>query len=165
VERANTALPALLLNGVHVATGKRIVTSNLRVSDIPIADTYDVFQDVLEVDIPVSTAVHNNARFTYVSPAGTLRQGGTGASRGRIVGGGYFENFGVATALETLVAVSDELKATKKNFRPFIIQISNDPKVEEFASRFRACRRRRAARRRLVQKRSAGSGLRAAEHA
>ncbi len=129
----NIALPALLLNGVHVATGKRIVTSNLRVSDIPIADTYDVFHDILQVDIPVSTAVHNSARFTYVSPAGTLRPGGAGASRGRIVDGGYFENFGAATALETLLAVSDELKATKKNFRPFIIQISNDPKVEEFA--------------------------------
>jgi hypothetical protein len=129
----NAALPALLLNGVHVATGKRIVTSNLRVSDIPLADTYDVLHDVLEVDIPVSTAVHNSARFTYVSPAGTLRQGGTGANRGRIVDGGYFENFGAATALETLNAVSDELRATKRNFRPFIIQISNDPKVEEFA--------------------------------
>jgi len=131
--RTDVALPALLLNGVHVATGKRIVTSNLRVGDIPLADTYDVLHDVLEVDIPVSTAVHNSARFTYVSPAGTLRQGGTGASRGRIVDGGYFENFGAATALEILNAVSDELRAGKKNFRPFIIQISNDPKVEEFA--------------------------------
>lgn len=129
----DAALPALLLNGVHVATGKRIVTSNLLVGDIPLADTYDVFRDILEVDIPVSTAVHNSARFTYVSPAGTLRKTGTGEIRGRIVDGGYFENFGAATALETLVAVSDELKATGKKFRPFIIQISNDPKVEEFA--------------------------------
>ena len=128
----NGVLPALLLNGVHVATGKRIVTSNLRVSDIPLADTYDALHDVLEVDIPVSTAVHNSARFTYVSPAGTLRQGGTGAIRGRIVDGGYFENFGATTALETLNAVSEELRATQKNFRPFIIEISNDPKVEEF---------------------------------
>jgi hypothetical protein len=129
----DAALPALLLNGVHVATGKRIVTSNLLVSDIPLADTYDAFHDILEVDIPVSTAVHNSARFTYVSPAGTLRKAGTGEIRGRIVDDGYFENFGAATALETLVAVSDELKASGKNFRPFIIQISNDPKVEEFA--------------------------------
>src|SRR5258708_2860084 len=129
----NVPLPALLLHGVHVATGNRIVTSNLRVSDIPLADTYAVFHDMLEIDIPLSTAVHNSARFTYVSPAGTLRQGGTGAVRGRVVDGGYFENFGAATALETLNAVSYELKATNKNFRRFIIQISNEPEVEEFA--------------------------------
>ena len=89
---AKTPLPALLLNGVHVATGKRIITSNLSTVDIPIADAYDVFEDMLKVDIPVSTAAHNSARFTYVSPAGTLLEQGSGVNHGRIVDGGYFEN-------------------------------------------------------------------------
>ncbi|HEV8646108.1 MAG TPA: hypothetical protein VGR01_11125 [Burkholderiales bacterium] len=134
--RGATPLPALLLNGVHVATGKRIVTSNLRISDIPLTDTYDVFDDMLGIDIPVSTAAHNSARFTYVSPAGTLLKGGSGEVQGRIVDGGYFENFGAATARETLRAAKRQLRAAgikREKLRPFLIQISNDPKVEEYA--------------------------------
>lgn len=129
---AKTPLPALLLNGVHVATGKRIITSNLSTVDIPIADAYDVFEDMLKVDIPVSTAAHNSARFTYVSPAGTLLERGSGVNHGRVVDGGYFENFGAATARETLRAVKRKLRLDKTRARPFIIQISNDPKVETY---------------------------------
>jgi len=122
--------PALLLNGTHVESGKRIVTSNLRVRDIPLADAYDVFEDMLGVDVPASTAAHNSARFTYVSPAGTLRESGDGIKHGHIVDGGYFENFGAVTARETLRAVLRELAATGKKARPFLIQISNDPKLK-----------------------------------
>lgn len=133
--RGRNPLPALLLNGVHVATGKRIVTSNLRIGGIPLTDTYDVFDDMLGADIPVSTAAHNSARFTFVSPAGTLLEAGSGTPRGRIVDGGYFENFGAATARETLRAAKRQLRAAgmrRNKMRPFLIQISNDPKVEEY---------------------------------
>jgi hypothetical protein len=119
--------PALFLNGTHVESGKRIVASNLRVREIPLADTYDIFDDMLKADMPVSTAAHNSARFTYVSPAGTLRENGGSNKRGHIVDGGYFENFGAATARETLHAVLRELAAKGKKARPFLIQISNDP--------------------------------------
>jgi hypothetical protein len=121
--------PALLLNGTHVESGKRIVTSNLIVHQIPLTDTYDVFADMLKTDIPVSTAAHNSARFTYVSPAGTLRTGGNGMKHGHIVDGGYFENFGAETARETLQGVLRVLAAQGKKAQPFLIQISNDPKL------------------------------------
>lgn len=121
--------PALLLNGTHVETGKRIVTSNLIVHQIPLADTYDAFDDMLKTDIPVSTAAHNSARFTYVSPAGSLREDYNGKRHGHIVDGGYFENFGAVTARETLHAVLRELAAHSKKARPFLIQISNDTQL------------------------------------
>jgi hypothetical protein len=125
----NARLPALLLNGTDVTTGKRIVTSNLRIGGIPLVDTYDAFRDILEVDVPVSTGVHNSARFILVSPPGTLHQRGTGAQRGQIVDGGYFENSGATTALEVLDAARGVLEDARKRYRPFVIQITNDSSV------------------------------------
>ncbi len=50
----------------------------------------------------LSTAAHVSARFTYVSPAGTLIKDGRMA--GHVVDGAYFENSGSATAGEILNA-------------------------------------------------------------
>lgn len=83
--------PALFLNGTCVESGNRIITSNLYVSDFAHAENS---YDRLNSDIPISTAVHMSARFTYVSPAGLF---GDGA---HVVDGGYFENSGAATAEE-----------------------------------------------------------------
>ena len=50
--------------------------------------------------MPASTAAHNSARFTYVSPAGKLVSSRKGQNRGYVIDGGYFENYGALTALE-----------------------------------------------------------------
>ena len=61
--------------------------------------------------MPASTAAHNSARFTYVSPAGKLvssgeksqnrsHSGKKSQNRGYVIDGGYFENYGALTALE-----------------------------------------------------------------
>jgi hypothetical protein len=117
-------LPALFLNGTHVETGKRIITTNLRFDGSAFPDAYDFFA-LVSGDVLPSTAANNSARFPYVSPAGTLRAGG--ADRGHIVDGGYFENFGAATAGELLHAVIDALGRRGRTARPVLIQISNDP--------------------------------------
>ncbi len=130
-------LPALLLNGTSVATGKRIVTSNLRLRE-HLTDAYDFFSRC-RMSIRMSTAANNSARFPVVGPAGTLREdtgtvGEAGCDFDRafegIVDGGYFENFGATTALEVLRA----LKALACPQRPqtcsleiVVIQISSDP--------------------------------------
>jgi hypothetical protein len=113
-------LPSLLLNGTHVETGKRIITSNLVIHATDFPDAYDFF-DLLPGTIRPSTAVLNSARFPYVSPAGTL------GPNGRIVDGAYFENFGAETA-------RDLLRATLAHFRhegvvahPVVILITSDP--------------------------------------
>src|SRR5437763_8070781 len=47
-----------------------------------------------------STAAHLSARFTYVSPAGSLRKRSEKEIAAHVVDGAYFENSGTATALE-----------------------------------------------------------------
>lgn len=128
--KAPAIRPALFLNGTHQETGRRIITSNLRVAADELIDAYDFF-NVANHDIAASTAVLNSARFTYVSPAGTLRNASAcnGGNCGHIVDGGYFENYGAVTAAEvmnrTYLALYKE-----RDIRPVVIQISSDPELD-----------------------------------
>ena len=129
------ALPALLLNGTSVASGKRIVTSNLRLAG-HLTDAYDFFARC-RMGISMSTAANNSARFPIIGPAGTLRPD-KGETPGcdfdrpfdRIVDGGYFENFGATTALDLLRALAAapcHRDATGCDYELIVIQISSDP--------------------------------------
>src|SRR5215475_7003620 len=126
--RGDAHLPALFLNGTHVESGKRIITSNLKIDGAAFRDAYDFFA-LVSGDVLPSTAALNSARFPYVGPAGTLRS--SGENRGHIVDGGYFENFGALTAQEALDAVLAELARKGKSAYPVLIQISNDPKIPD----------------------------------
>jgi hypothetical protein len=130
--------PALLLNGTHVETGKRIITSNLKINkkadkkanEETDTETFTDADDIYKLigdkeDFRISTAVNNSARFPYVAPAGTLRKDGKDTAH---VDGGYFENFGAGTAAELLRAAHDYFK---DGFRPIVIQISSDPDLTE----------------------------------
>jgi len=82
--------------------------------------------------------VHLSARFTYVSPAGTLVKK-DGKVYGRAVDGGYFENSGATTALEILKIVSQlrvRADGTRdpfwSNVEPVVIHISNEPVDPDF---------------------------------
>ncbi|MEH2543851.1 hypothetical protein V1283_000496 [Bradyrhizobium sp. AZCC 2262] len=63
--------PAVLFNATHQGTGRRIITSNLKIDRDTFVDSYDAL-NLLGSDMRLSTAAHNSARFTYVSPAGNL---------------------------------------------------------------------------------------------
>lgn len=129
------ALPALLLNGTSVASGKRIVTSNLRVAE-HLTDAYDFFARC-RMGLRMSTAANNSARFPIIGPAGTLRPDGEEEPGcdferpfDRIVDGGYFENFGATTALDLLRALADapcHRDAKPCDYELIVIQISSDP--------------------------------------
>jgi len=124
-------MPALFLNGTSVEKGNRIVSSNLRVTD----SFFDVQDAAVKLgppgagatkvgcNIPLSTAAHMSARFTYVSPAGRFPDGT------HIVDGGYFENSAATTALEILARIN-EWCAFKKitDVDPKVIMISNNPR-------------------------------------
>lgn len=124
-------VPALFLNGTSVEKGKRIMTSNLRVTD----SFFDVEDAAVKLGppdegatkvachIPLSTAAHMSARFTYVSPAGRFPDGTY------IVDGGYFENSGGTTALEIVTRIN-EWCAFKHitDVDPKVIMISNNPR-------------------------------------
>jgi hypothetical protein len=126
----NVPLPALFLNGTRVESGKRIITSNLPITTTVTGEFVDAedAEDQLGNntsgrDLPASTAAHMSARFTYVSPAGLLPNGG------RVVDGGYFENSGAATALEVLYEVEAAISEGHwpETVVPIVIEIRNGP--------------------------------------
>jgi hypothetical protein len=121
-------LPSLFLNATHVETGQRYIASHLVRDTAAGARSMLASRDLLDVlgsDLRLSTAVHNSARFTYVSPAGRL-VGARGTEHGHVVDGGYFENSG----LETLGEVSRIVRSYSRGglvLRPVVLYLCNDP--------------------------------------
>ena len=139
--------PALILNATHQETGRRIITSHIKIERDIFIDSYDALQ-VLNSDVRLSTAAHNSARFTYVSPAGSLINAKSATesqhNRGYIIDGGYFENYGAETALElarkAIEAIDPEHgKPNHKNkVKLVVLQISSDPTLKEDRTLVRA---------------------------
>jgi predicted acylesterase/phospholipase RssA len=101
---ARAGVPALYLTSVSVETGARVIASPFAwPRDVTRRDRIDV-HDLTEADFSLAAAVHNSARFTYISPAGRLRSA-RGEDRGHVVDGGYFENTGIETAIDLMDAV------------------------------------------------------------
>ena len=98
-------VPSLFLNGTWVESGERNITSNLE----PRHEKFGRLDDAIAAlgkSIRLSTAVHMSARFTYVSPPGTVND--TSQTR-HVVDGGYFENSGTVTASEIVSVINDFL--------------------------------------------------------
>ncbi len=154
--RVPDGLPALLLNGTEVESGKRVIASELALDDAFI-DVIDQFE-LIGRDLRVSTAVHNAARFTYFSPAGSVKAlrngmdchpaGGqrcarAGESIAHLVDGGYFENSGATTGAR-LLAIAERARPRARNERPVVLMITNDPALGDGCHpREQAHRRRR----------------------
>ena len=117
--------PILLLNATHEETGKRIITGHVLIERNVFIDSLDALH-VLGKDVRASTAAHNSARFTYVSPAGDL-----GDRHGSVIDGGYFENYGALSALELARAARWELRDDKPGVKLVILMISSDPGLEQ----------------------------------
>jgi hypothetical protein len=94
----------MLLNSTSVQLGRRVVASPY---PWPLADVSIEEQDPIDFhaltgrDVSVATAVHNTARFPYISAAGRLRAT-SGENLGHLVDGGYFENTGADTLIDLL---------------------------------------------------------------
>ncbi len=116
-DQPRALLPSLFLNGTSVEAGNRLIASNcdLRGGEIP--DAVDLF-DLLGRDMRLSTAAHNSARFTYVSPAGSVHGAG-GKLVEHVVDGGYFENSGAATAANVIA----RMQPPAAGGRPFAIHL------------------------------------------
>ena len=141
--------PAVFLNATGVGSGRRVIQSNVR-TDIPGADDFFLPQDKVALQthgLTVSEAVLNSARFTYVSPAGTVEgcfptdpakiphdcPNGKRGVWDRVVDGGYFENSGLATLSDVLRALRKKEKKTDPSPLPnpvFIIIITNSAEAE-----------------------------------
>jgi hypothetical protein len=129
-------MPALFLNGTSVEKGNRIITSNLRLAN-NFLDADDAAEklashnlDATEAacHVPLSTAAHMSARFTFVSPAGRFPDGS------HIVDGGYFENSAATTAYEIATRIKDWCAFKKiANVDVKVIMISNNPRKPSIA--------------------------------
>lgn len=123
---AKTWLPLLLINGTSVRTGRRIVASDLKVSEtVPLAyDLNEIARGQNSSDEPrdirLSTAATMSARFPVISPQGVFRDQ-AGNITDSVVDGGYFENDGLATAADVVL----QLKEYKLD--PVVIRIVNEP--------------------------------------
>ncbi len=136
--------PVLVLNGMSVEKGKRILTSNVRfwsehagnASMSGGINRYDTF-DITRADIPISTSVTMSARFPVISPTGALRDC-EGKAHSRVTDGGLFENFGAATLDEVLRYLTlriGEVQNGRNDGRyqaiPLAILISSDPSLDQ----------------------------------
>lgn len=126
--------PIFLLNGTHQQLGNRIITSNIKIKGA-FVDAIDFF-DLRPDPVAVSTAVHNSARFSYVSPSGKISR------NNNIVDGGYFENYGAETALDVIRNIEKYQAQLKSNsirqikgisIRYHLIQIVSDPEIARAA--------------------------------
>jgi len=128
--------PLLFLNATSVETGRRSIASQVTRRDGPgesFLDSYDTLS-VVASDMPLSTAIHNSARFTYISPAGHVAYRRGGEQHGHVVDGGYFENSGLATLREiydVVLKYEPPTDAVTKqplfSLRPMVLYLCNDP--------------------------------------
>jgi hypothetical protein len=75
-------------------------------------------------DVSVATAVHNTARFPYISAAGRLRAK-NGEYLGHLVDGAYFENTGAETLIDLLRYLKQVGLAL--NVRFIVVALLNSP--------------------------------------
>jgi len=140
--------PAVFLNATSVESGRRAVAMNVRAR---VSGAIDVFRPVSGVNLKtqgltVREAVLNSARFTYVSPAGTVigcRKDADGKCPefiwGRVVDGGYFENSGIATLMDLVDAMKPQDGASAPGLRRNQIQVIV---IDNAADNEPVCRRR-----------------------
>lgn len=66
-------MPNLMVNGTDVATGRRILSANLRLNPTEFPESYIArTDDPSRLNMRLSSVIHNGARFPVVSPAGRL---------------------------------------------------------------------------------------------
>jgi hypothetical protein len=127
-------MPSVFLNGTTVETGSRLIASNCRITPAEFSNALDVF-DAAGKDVRMSTAAHNSARFTYVSPAGTIRRNPAGNVAHspldcqpdrrceHVIDGGYFDNSGGITAAEIANLIRRRALQTQISIQPYVLVI------------------------------------------
>lgn len=118
--------PALVFNTTETSSGRRRVIAPFRF-EASVENDIQLLPISRDHDVPVSAAAVASARFPWLTPAawfwgarhtrGTAPQSRGEITKYRVVDGGYFENSGVATAvdlIENLEAVAREKRLNVK---------------------------------------------------
>jgi hypothetical protein len=153
-KEAGAWLPLLFINGSSVSTGRRILTSDVIAADIVPSDQKDPTKtapliglgyDIGELrgssheNLPkdknetatemfLSTAATTSCRFPIISPQGMIRDQ-NGGIVDSIVDGGYFENDGLDTATDVVLALN------AAGLHPIVLRIANEPFVKTHKDR------------------------------
>jgi hypothetical protein len=139
--KAAPAVPALFLNSTTVNEGRRFIQHPFQPIATPQRQPWTAGFDGsswLDPRVPLSEVVLNSARFTYVSPAGTLETAQPNPpvpGRLQLVDGGYFENSGTTTLLEVMRLLRARAHQRHLSLRFLVIHISNDPQMTDFIDR------------------------------
>lgn len=107
-------VPALVLNNTKVSTGQRVATSPFAKNQLAAGSIESTQRKYLPdgYDLSLLSGAVLSARFTYITPAGTLYLPDNERSypwerreKVRLVDGGYFEGSGVDTAADIIEAI------------------------------------------------------------
>jgi len=126
-------IPALVLNTTSVATGQRVAISPIELTWS--GRSVEMTRDFLKEDHGLSflSAAVLSARFTYITPAGSLRydpdpyDDTKEIAKIQLVDGGYFENSGVDTAMDIIEAVRPIAQANGADIRLISLQYTTSP--------------------------------------
>lgn len=114
-----------VLNSTHVQTGQRIIQSAPWIPDLPnLAPAALDGRAAVGLEIQLKQAVHNSARFSYVSPAGAVVHDDAVL---QLVDGGYFENSGLSIVNDWLIydrRPGARRGASEATANPFAVQAS-----------------------------------------
>ena len=106
--------PAVIFNGTTAESGRRFLMSSTALPPDPSFERGYLpsipFSDAFKgMDLPVATAARLSASFAWISP---MPRSSMGEPQFRVhVGdGGYYDNSGVVSAMEWLIAAEDSLK-------------------------------------------------------
>ena len=121
--------PAVVFNSTVAETGERFMFANYKVGPAPqdVKGRRVFYESFTRHDVPVSAAVASSAAFPYVSPAARADQGDGPPSATKLfhlVDGGYYDNYGVASALDFLRDALPKLGAKR---RVLLLQIEASP--------------------------------------
>jgi hypothetical protein len=98
--------PALLLNTTEVETGERVVLAPFKLENEDVPSLLSLTERAPELHVSLSTAAGLSARFPGIGSAGWYHARTAGGKvKRRLVDGGYFDNSGVATALDVIAVI------------------------------------------------------------
>ncbi|ALK97219.1 hypothetical protein AB595_11305 [Massilia sp. WF1] len=120
-------LPRLIFNATSASEGRRVVQSRLAFAPPQAEDLFGRAPGQPSLDtsrLTLAQAVHNSARFPYVSPAALVATS-QGEPWDYLVDGGYFENSGAAT-LNAMIAEILKLGLVRPE-QLVVLVIENEP--------------------------------------
>jgi hypothetical protein len=99
-------LPALALSTTALGAGQAVFQNTFSLQR---TDAYDILDARLETkSLTLAQAVHNSARFPYISPAGMVKLAKDHSTWDRLGDGGYVEASGALTLEQIIQALADE---------------------------------------------------------